>query len=217
MRIALPKGRLYKDLIELLKEAEITFDSDGNERNYKLTCNIPGVTAMIVKPRAIPQLVALGNFDAGFCGLDLVEENGYENVIPTLDLHLNKVKVVVAVPKGREDILINPPKRPLLIATEYERLASHWALRHGLSHITIQTWGSTEAYAPDIADIVFDCTETGATIAANGLTIIDTILESSTNLIVNRDSLRGLDTRKKIEMIEDCINWTITEDGKNER
>ena len=191
MRLALPKGRLLEGTLARLAKAGLAF-AFTSDRDYRPTCSNAAVKAKLVKVRAIPQLVALGNFDLGFCGLDLVREAGYEETIPILDLGSNKVEIVVAVRRGDEKILENPPKRPLLIATEYEHLADEWALRHNLAHITIQTWGSTEAFAPEDADIVFDCMETGRTLDANGLVIIDRILSSSTWLIANRNSLASM-------------------------
>lgn len=187
LRLALPKGRLLEGVTRLLARLDIRFA--GDERCYTPACSDPSIQAKIRKVRAIPQLLALGSYDAGFCGLDLVAESDYEDVVPVLDLRLNPVRLVVAVPADGTDFLEHPPRRPILIATEYERLADAWALRHNLAHITIQTWGSTEGYAPDDADVIFDCVETGRTMAANNLEIIDTILTSSTWLVASRQAL----------------------------
>jgi ATP phosphoribosyltransferase len=189
MRLALPKGRLLEGTFVRLARGGLTFRF-ASDRDYRPTCSDPTVQAKLVKVRAIPQLVALGNFDVGFCGLDLVREAGYDDAVPILDLSLNRVEIVVAVRRGQDNLLAQPPKRPLLIATEYERLADEWALRHNLAHITIQTWGSTEAFAPEDADIVFDCMETGRTLEANGLVIVDRILSSATWLVANRRALK---------------------------
>lgn len=197
MRIALPKGRLLENVLALLEQAGLSFVF-AHARNYRPTCNQAGVSAKLVKVRAIPQLVALGNFDVGFSGLDLLREADYDQVVPLLDLGLNPVELVVAVPRGKETIVDDPPRRPLLIATEYVNIADRWALERNLAHITIQTWGSTEAYAPEDADIVFDCTETGTTIAANDLVVIDRIVRSSTWLVANRAALEAA-TRASID------------------
>ena len=189
MRIALPKGRLWPQASALLKASgiDLTFLEGG--RDYSPLSADPRVRAKVVKTRAIPQLVALGNFDAGFCGLDLVREAGYEEVVPFADLGLNGVQIVVAAPRSSAWILENPPKRPIVIATEYLRLADEWAMRNNLAHITIQTWGSTEGYAPEDADLVFDCVETGKTLEANGLVILEKLFSSTTYFVVNRSVL----------------------------
>jgi len=187
VRLVLPKGRLLDGVVAALDRVGLTFAFV--DRNYRPTCSDPSVRAKLLKVRAIPQLVALGNFDGGFCGLDLVREADYEDVVPLVDLGLNAVQIVVAVPAGRPSVLDAPPRRPVLVATEYERLADRWALGRNLAHITIQTYGSTEGYAPDDADVVFDCRETGRTLAANDLVVVETLMDSSTWLVANRRSL----------------------------
>ena len=188
MRLALPKGRVWENVGRLLASVGITFRFES-DRDYSAPASEPGLSGKLIKARAVPQMVALGNFEAGFCGLDLVMESDYEQVVPVLDLGLNRVELVVAVARGQEGLLASPPRRPLLLATEYERLAGRWANRHGLAHITVQTWGSTEAYLPEDADVVFDCVETGRTMAANDLVVVDRIMASTTWLVANRDAL----------------------------
>lgn len=203
LRIALPKGRLLEGVLHLLSQAGLTFEI--TDRNYTPIASDPRVRAKIVKARAVPQLVALGNFDAGFCGLDLVEEASYEDLVVVLELGLNPVDLVVAVSPDQVDILENPPKRPVLIATEYERIADRWALAHNLAHITIQTHGSTEGYAPEDADIVFDCRETGRTLAQNDLVVIDELLSSSTCLVANRFALEAEGVGQQVRELEDRL------------
>lgn len=182
IRCALPKGRLQEALLKTLGDIDIHF-VQPTERNYTLSSNIPGITGKLLKPRAIPQLVAMGNYDFGFCGLDLVQELDSDEVISLYDLKLNTVKLVIANKPG---FFENLPKRPIVIATEYEKIASRWATSKGLAHIILQTWGSTEAYVPDDADVVLDTTETGETLFQNGLMITELLMESSTYLIVNK-------------------------------
>lgn len=194
IRIAIPKGRLMGDLVPLLGRAglEITIP---NARGYRALCGDPNVVVGLRKPRAIPQLVALGNFPLAFCGSDLVADADYDRTEILYDTGLNAIRIVAAVPAGTKEILANPPPRPLVIASEYGRLAERWAFARGLSAIVIETYGSTEDYAPEDADIVFDCVETGETMAANGLVVIERVLESSTCLIANKEKIRQPDIR----------------------
>jgi len=208
MKLALPKGRLWPGVERVLAVAGFVF-AQPHPRAYTLEGSDPLLQAKLYKPRAIPQLVALGICDVGFVGLDLVKESGYEQVIILLDLGLNPVEIVVAVHQSTPDLLEQPPKRPLVIATEYVNLAHQWALKRGLSHIVIQTWGSTEGYAPIEADIVFDCTETGATIEANGLIQVDHITNSSTHLIANVDALQDPIKRQYIERLQKALQEVI--------
>ncbi len=197
MRFALPKGRLLVGVTDLLSRAGLTFRFES-DRDYSGEGSLPGVSGKLIKARAVPQMVALGNFEVGFCGLDLVRESDYEQVVPLLDLGLNGVLIVVAVPRARADILQTPPRRPLLIATEYERLADAWALKHGLAHITIQTHGSTEAYVPEDADIIVECVETGRTLEANDLVAVEELFPSTTHLVANRTALQDPQTGAEI-------------------
>ena len=198
LRLALPKGRLQDGVLSLLAEAGVTF-AFQSDRDYRPVVSDPRLAAKLVKVRAVPQLVALGNFELGFCGLDLVREADYEQVVPLLDLGLSPVELVVAVRAGDEDIVTHPPKRPLLIASEYVQLADRWALERNLAHITIQSWGSTEAYAPEDADIVFDCSETGTTLAANGLVVLERLMHSSTHLVAHGPALDVPEVRALID------------------
>ena len=208
MRLVLPKGRLLQGVVDTLKKVDMHFEFV--DRNYCPTCSKAHVLAKLLKVRAIPQLVALQNFDIGFCGLDLVREADYEEVVPLVDLGLNKVEIVVAVPENNKDIVENPPTRPLLIATEYEHMADRWALTKNLAHITIQTYGSTEGYAPEDADIVFDCRETGTTLRANNLIVIEKLMDSSTWLVANKFSLEDKGRRLAIETLAQELKTVLS-------
>ena len=180
MEIAVPKGRLLAGVQDILKEAGIEMYRKS-DRCYTFTTNVPGLTGMVVKPRAIPQLLALGSFDFGFCGRDLVWDSPHRlDLASTLDLGLNPVRIVVAVHESQADILVNRPTRPVVIATEYEVIAAEWALERRLPAIIVNTYGSTEGYAPRKADIVLDCVETGDTMRANGLVILEDLFGSTT-------------------------------------
>jgi ATP phosphoribosyltransferase len=191
MKLALPKGRLFEGVIAWLADRGVTFDFK-NDRDYSPQCSDPATRPRVRKVRAIPQLLSYGIFDAGFCGLDLLEEGScYKEVWPVLDLGLNPVKLVVAIHESQAGILEAPPPRPLVIASEYENIAHQWAWKRGLAHILVNTYGSTEGYAPEDADIVFDCVETGATMEANGLVVVETVMDSSTWLVANKEALHG--------------------------
>lgn len=208
MRLALPKGKLLPALIKLLESSgiNIQFKSD---RDYRPSADYPSLDIKLFKARSIPQLVALGNFDIGFCGHDIFIETGYEEVEEVLSTNFNKVEIIVATPKGKENIVAMPPKRPILIATEYENIADNWAIKNNLAHITLQSRGSTEAYPPEDADIIIDCAETGQTLEANGLVIIERLFETATVLIANKFSLKDDQKKQEIKMFVDKISKTL--------
>jgi ATP phosphoribosyltransferase len=90
----------------------------------------------------------------------------------------------------------------VVIATEYEGLAAQWALSRGLPAIVVNTYGSTEGYAPRKADIVFDCVETGDTMRANGLVVLEELMESSTWVVVAKSSLSRKDVNAVVELLK---------------
>lgn len=204
MRIALPKGRLQTSVIEKLRTCGLDFEPAVTRSLslrgtvYTEFCLMTQLWATLLKPRDVPTYLAHGVFDVGFTGRDWVEETMATNLEILLDLGFNRVSLVIA--SRSPDILVNPPKRPLVIATEYEQLARRWALTRGLAHVILRTHGSTEGYA-DLVDIIFENCETGDTLRANGLTILETICESSTCLVVNTDAYTHPDKRPHIDTL----------------
>jgi ATP phosphoribosyltransferase len=180
IRVGIPKGRLFDTVAQSMANAG--YPIEVRPRNYHPRCE--GLKAFILKPKSIPQMVALNLLDAGFCGRDLVAESGYDDRLSIIvDLGAQPVALVAAA--AQPDILDSPPKRPLVIATEFPFIADRWATARNLAHICINTWGSTEAWVPEYADIVIDVVDTGATMSAHGLTILDTVMQSTTVLIAN--------------------------------
>ncbi|MFH1046846.1 MAG: ATP phosphoribosyltransferase [Patescibacteria group bacterium] len=190
MRIAIPKGRLETGVLNFLAAAGITGRRESN-RCYTLQTDEPSISEMmIVKPRSVPQLVALQEFDVGFCGLDLVRNSEYsDELMTTLDLGLNPVRIIVAAHHTQANILQKRPNRPVRIATEYDRLVGEWAMRKQLPFTPYMTFGSTEGFVPRHADLIMDCAETGDTLRANGLVILEDLFASTTWLVVNRKSV----------------------------
>jgi ATP phosphoribosyltransferase len=198
LRVGIPKGRLQEQVWRVMQVALKTPRMPFVGRCYRDLFG--NVEVVLVKPRSIPQMLALGMIDVGFCGLDLVEESGYGHrgaphmmghggVDPIINLDLNRVQMVAAA--ADPNILKNPPSRPITIATEFPNIADRWASAKGLAHICVNTWGSTEAWVPDLCDVCIDVVETGETMRANGLTILDEILSSSTHLCVRRGGIAG--------------------------
>lgn len=183
--IGIPKGRLYETTVEILKRVGYPL-TEVAPRNYHP--RLPGMHPFILKPRAIPQMVALGMLDSGFCGRDLVAESNYgERLSVVVDLGTQPVRLVVAA-HDPELVQYPPNNRPLVIATEFALLADRWATGKNLAHICLNTWGSTEAWCPDYCDLIVDVVESGATLAANGLVLIEELMPSTTVLIARTGS-----------------------------
>ena len=205
--MCLPKGRLLVGVSEFLKQAGVTFAA-ASDRCYQLTPNDPTVAeAMIVKARAVPQLVALGEFDLGFCGLDLVRDSEYrDDLLTVLDLGLNPVRIIVAAHVSQADLLTNRPHRPVRIASEYARLTAEWAMDRRLPHVPYMTHGSTEGFAPLHADLILDCVETGDTLRANGLVILEELFRSTTHAVVNRKSVLVDEVRALTVLLAEAVS-----------
>lgn len=211
MKIAIPKGRLLEGVLKFLNAAGITIDRKS-DRCYTLETSEPTVTEMkIVKARAVPQLVALKEFDLGFCGLDLIRDSDYrEDLMPMLDLDRNPVRIIVAAHHTRADILTNRPQRPVRIASEYMRLTAEWGMNKQMPHVPYNTFGSTEGFVPRHADLIIDCVETGDTLHANGLVILEELFCSTTHAVANTESVLRDDVRELVLKLGKAISTVST-------
>ena len=143
-------------------------------------------------------MVELGSRDIGFAGADWVEEMG-ANVVELLDTGLDPVTVVAAAPS---DMVTNGglPGRRLVIASEYERLTRSWIDRCQLDAEFVRSYGATEVFPPEDADVIVDNSATGTTLRANGLVVVETLMRSSTRLYANP---AALDDASKAPRISD--------------
>lgn len=195
LRFALPKGRMQIGVARLLQDAGISVRAD--ERGYRPQLGLAGASAKLLKPRNIVAMLAAGTRDVGFCGLDLVEELGAsDDLVELLDTGLDPVAVVAAAP--REFTESGLPPNPV-IATEYVALATRWMRRERIDGTVLQTWGATEVFPPEDADLIVDNCATGSTLRANGLVILDELLRSSTRLYASRSALERPATRQAAE------------------
>lgn len=201
LRFALPKGRMQVEVDRLLADAGLQVNAD--QRGYRPTISgFPGVEAKRLKPQAIVSMLAAGTRDLGFGGADWVEELDLaDEVVELLDTGLDPVRIVAAAPDG---IRIEPGVR-LRIASEMPRVAADWAERRGLDFTLVQSWGATEVLPPEDADVVVDLVQSGATLAANGLRILDVIARSSTRLYASREAAACPNRRIVIDRIVELV------------
>lgn len=197
LRLGLPKGRMEENVLRLLAEAGIRVQPTA--RSYRPSVSLPLAEAKTMKPQNIVEMLALGRRDLGFAGADWVEEMDAD-LVELLDTGLDPVKVVAAAP---EALLAGGalPARPLVVTSEYERLTKRWIAARGLEAEFARSYGATEVFPPEDADVIVDNTATGATLQANGLTIVDTLLESSTRLYASREALDDPGRRGRIDDI----------------
>jgi ATP phosphoribosyltransferase len=195
-RLGLPKGRMEQSVLTLLADAGIRVRPSA--RGYRPEVSLPGVEAKMLKPQNIVEMLAVGSRDAGFAGADWVAELEAD-VVELLDTGLDAVQLVAAAPTALVTAGGGLPSRRLLVATEYERLGRGWVEARGLDAAVIRSYGATEVFPPEDADVIVDNTATGATLEANGLTVVDVLMRSSTRFYANQAALDDPEKRGRIE------------------
>lgn len=195
LRLGLPKGRMEEGVLTLLADAGITVTPTA--RGYRPGISLPDTEAKVLKPQNIVEMLALGSRDVGFAGADWVEELDAD-VIELLDTGLAPVRVVAAVP---ESILTNGklPNRRLRVASEYERLTCRWIERQQLDATFVRSYGTTEVFPPEDADLIVDNSATGSTLKANDLVIYDVLTSSSTRLYASPQAMAHSLKRERLD------------------
>lgn len=197
LRLAIPKGRMHSAVVTLLADAGVHLRF--GERDYRPTVSLPGYTAKILKPQNILEMLHAGSRDIGFAGADWVAELGCE-VVELLDTGLDPVRLVAAAPV---ELLLDGqlPDRPLVLTSEYERLSRDWIARRGIDARFIRSFGATEVFPPEDADMIIDNTATGSTLRANGLEIVDDVMRSSTRLYAHPAVLEDRERRAAVDSL----------------
>ncbi len=197
LRFALPKGRMQDGVMRLLTEAGI--DMRSGERDYRPAASLDGFDIKILKPQNIIEMLDIGSRDLGFAGADWVAELGMD-LVEVMDTGLDPVKLVAAAPTA---ILANGqlPDRPIVVASEYEGITMAWIRRKGIDAEFVRSYGATEVFPPEDADCIVDNTATGSTLRANGLSIVDEIMRSTTRLYANKAAMDDPVRRDRIEWI----------------
>ncbi len=185
LKLMVPKGRIYEGVASLFREAGIKMYSD--ERGYRPYVQEPDLEIKIMKPQNIPGLVEMGSHDAGFTGHDWVVET-QAKVFQVMDLGLDPVEVVAAVPAGSSKRELRG--RKIVVASEYQRISRGYLEKEGYKYVLLQTFGATEVFPPEDADMIIDNTATGRTLKENNLEIVGSILKSSTRFIANNKALK---------------------------
>jgi ATP phosphoribosyltransferase len=194
LRILIPKGRIFDNVSRLFTEAG--FPIYLADRTYRPVIGADWLDAKIMKPQNVGQLLELGSHDAGFTGIDWIRENSAD-VVEVLDLGLDRVRIVAAVPAEKDEAALRAKK--LVVATEYVAIAGEWLKAQGYQHQIVRTYGATEVFPPDDADMIIDNTATGQTLKDNGLRIVATILESSTRFVASKTALADPEKQRRIE------------------
>ncbi|MCL2411627.1 MAG: ATP phosphoribosyltransferase [Treponema sp.] len=194
LRILIPKGRIYDNVNRLFSEAG--FSISLADRTYRPFMGASWLEAKIMKPQNVGELLEIGSHDAGFTGIDWIKESSAD-VEEILDLGFDKVRIVAAVPQDYDDEKLRSKK--LVVATEYVNLTENWLKLHGYQYRILRTYGATEVFPPDDADMIIDNTSSGQTLKDNGLKIIGTLLESSTRFVASRKIMADTEKRARVE------------------
>jgi ATP phosphoribosyltransferase len=207
-RLGLPKGRMEQGVLTLLADAGIRVRPSA--RGYRPDVSLPGVEAKLLKPQNVVEMLTLGSRDVGFAGADWVAELKAD-VVELLDTGLDPVQLVAAAPAGLLDggRLPRVPERRLVVASEYERLARGWILANSICAEFVRSYGATEVFPPEDADVIIDNTATGATLEANGLVVVDVLMRSSTRLYAHRTALDDPARRGYIDDLVLLINSVL--------
>lgn len=195
LRIGLPKGRMETATLALLADAGIRVRP--TERGYRPLLPLPCTETKVLKPQNIVEMLMLGSRDLGFAGADWVAELSAE-LVEVLDTGLDPVELVAAAPESLLDGGALP-STPLVIASEYEQLTRRWIANRRLNATLVRSYGATEVFPPEDADIIVDNRATGATLRANGLAVVDVLMQSSTRLYASPVAWDDPSKRRRIE------------------
>lgn len=200
--LGLPKGSLEEATLRLFSKAG--FKITKSSRSYRPSIDDPELDGRFVRAQEISRYVEHGYFDCGLTGHDWVVENG-SDVVEVCDLIYSRASAVksrwvLVVPEASsvQSVKDLEGKR---IATEVTNIVGRYLKENNVNADVEFSWGATEVKVPDLVDAIVDLTETGNSIRANKLRIVDTLLETNTKLVANRKSWEDPVKRKKIENI----------------
>ncbi len=202
LKIALPKGSLQDSTVDLFRKAG--FNVVVSSRSYKPTCDDDSLELYLIRAQEIGRYVHQGFIDAGITGRDWIYENCADVDVLT-DLQYSK-----ATSLPTRWVLIVPENSPIKtvadmegkrIATEGVGITERWLREHGVNAHVEFSWGATEVKVPDLVDAIVDITETGSSIRANKLRIVDTLMTSYPQFVANKVSMDDEWKREKLQNI----------------
>ena len=201
--LGLPKGSLQESTFALFKRAG--FNVSCSSRSYYPSIDDEEIKCRLLRPQEMSRYVELGLLDAGICGYDWVYENG-SDVVDICELNYSKatsnpVRWVLAVPNDSKIKTVKDLKGKR-ISTEALGIVNRYLKANGVKANVEFSWGATEVKAPELVDAIVDLTETGSSLRANNLRIVDTILTSTTRLIANKKAWKDKAKRAKIEQLK---------------
>ena len=219
LKLGIPKGSLQESTIQLFARAGFTIYV--NSRSYFPTIDDPEIECTLIRAQEMARYVADGAVDAGLTGQDWIAEHHAatgDEVVTIADLiyskrSFRKVKWVLAVPEGSryerpEDL------KGATVATELVRATESYFSAKGINVNVEFSWGATEVKPPRLADAIVEATETGSTLRANHLRVIDTVLESNPQLVASAAAVQDEWKRTKIDNIAMLLKAGIEAQGR---
>ena len=215
LKLGIPKGSLENATIELFRRAG--FNITTSSRSYFPAIDDPEIECMMIRAQEMARYVEDGVLDAGLTGRDWIEESEAK-VHAVADLiyakqSFGKVRWVLAVPES-SDFQTVKDLEGKIIATELVATTKRYLAANGVKAKVEFSWGATEVKPPVLADAIVEVTETGSSLRANKLRIIETVLESNTQLIANLDAWRDSWKRRKMEDVRLLLEGAINALGK---
>ena len=193
--LALPKGSMQVGVLRLLEDAGLPVVIGA--RAYRPRFALEGYECKLLKPQNIVEMLHAGSRDLGFAGADWVAELDGD-LVELLDTGLDPVRIVAAAP---ESSLVDGalPDTLLVVASEYESLTRTWIDERDLNATFVHSYGATEVFPPEDADCIVDNTQTGSTLVANDLVVVDELMRSSTRLYASPRAMERVSIRRSIE------------------
>ena len=215
LKLGIPKGSLQEATARLFAKAgySLIFSS----RSYTPVIDDSEIECLLIRAQEMARYVEQGVLDAGLTGKDWIVENN-ASVEEIADMVYSKVsskpvRWVLAVPDN-SDIQSAKDLEGKKIATEAVNLTSGYLKKHGVKAHVEFSWGATEVKAPNLVDAIVEVTETGSSLRANGLRIVDTVLQSNTKFIVNKDSYKDPWKKKKVDIIVMLLKGALAAEGR---
>lgn len=214
LKIGFPKGSLQESTLALFKKAGINIYV--NERSYFPSCDDEELQIMMVRTQEIPKYIEDGVFDVGLAGYDWILESRAK-VVEVAELIYAKqgyrpVRWVLAVSENAA-ITKATQLKGKRIATEVVNIVKDYLQKRKIKAEVEFSWGATEAKVPELVDGIVELTETGSSLRANKLKIIDTVLESTTRLIANKEALKDEWKKRKIENLSILLKGALAAEG----
>ena len=210
LKFGLPKGSLQEATIELMKKAGFNFHV--RSRSYFPKCDDPQIEAMLLRAQEMATYVEDGVLDVGLTGKDWIEETDAD-IVEVSELVYAKssfasVRWVLAVP-NESSIQSVKDLEGKRIATEVVNMTKKYLKKNGVNAEVEFSWGATEVKAPNLVDAIVELTETGSSLRANGLRIVETVLESTTRLIANKAAYQDPEKKNKIDNMAMLLQGAI--------